>query len=53
MSDYQYFEFQALDRPLTEREIRELRTYSSRATITRTHFVNHYEWGDFKGDPST
>lgn len=53
MSEYQYFEFQALDRPLTEREVRELRAYSSRATITRTRFVNHYEWGNFKGDPST
>ncbi len=52
MSEYQYFEFQALDRPLTGREIRELRAYSSRATITPTRFVNHYEWGNFKGDPS-
>ena len=52
MSEYQYYEFQALDRPLTEREREELRSVSSRATITATRFVNHYEWGNFKGDPS-
>lgn len=51
MSEYQYFEFQAIDRPLTQLEIRELRGYSSRATITPTRFVNEYQWGDFKGDP--
>ena len=52
MSEYQYFEFQALDRPLTQREMRELRKYSTRASITDTLFVNHYEWGNFKGDTS-
>ncbi len=53
MSEYQYYEFQAVDRPLTQHEMRELRKYSTRATITATRFVNHYEWGDFKGNPST
>lgn len=52
MSEYQYYEFQALDRTLTEREREALRSVSSRATITATHFTNHYEWGDFKGDPA-
>jgi hypothetical protein len=52
MSEYQYYEFQVLDRPLTEREREELRAVSSRATITATRFTNHYEWGDFKGDPA-
>lgn len=51
MSEYQYYEFQAIDRPLSERERRELRACSTRATITSTRFVNHYEWGDLKGDP--
>jgi hypothetical protein len=51
MSEYQYYEFQAIDRPLSEREKRELRACSTRATITSTRFVNHYEWGDLKGDP--
>jgi hypothetical protein len=53
MSEYQYYEFQAVDRPLTEREMRDLRACSSRATITATRFVNHYEWGSFKGNAST
>ena len=51
MSEYQYYEFLAIDRPLTEREMRELRAVSSRAVITATRFTNHYEWGNFKGDP--
>jgi hypothetical protein len=50
MSEYQYYEFQAIDRPLTEREMRLLRGYSTRATITPSRFVNHYEWGNFKGN---
>jgi hypothetical protein len=28
-----------------------LRTISSRARITATNFINHYEWGDLEGDP--
>ncbi len=50
MSEYQYYEFQAIDRPLTEREMQALRACSSRATITATRFVNEYHWGDFKGN---
>jgi hypothetical protein len=42
----------ALDRPLIEREMRELRGCSTRATITPTRFVNHYQWGAYKGTPS-
>jgi len=49
MSEYQYYEFQAIDRPLTAREMDELRSYSSRARITATSFVNEYSWGNFKG----
>jgi hypothetical protein len=52
VSEYQYYEFQAIERPLTERQMRGLRKVSTRATITPTRFVNHYEWGDFKGNPS-
>ena len=51
MSEYQYFEFQAIDRPLNKKEMAELRSYSTRARITPTSFVNDYSWGDFKGDP--
>jgi hypothetical protein len=51
MSEYQYYEFQAIDRPLTEKEMGELRSYSTRARITATSFVNDYSWGRFKGNP--
>ena len=51
MSEYQYYEFTAVDRPLTAREQSELRSLSTRADITATSFVNTYEWGNFKGDP--
>jgi hypothetical protein len=52
MSEYQYYQFQAIDRPLTAVEQQELRALSTRARITATSFVNSYEWGDFKGSPS-
>jgi hypothetical protein len=51
VSEYQYYEFTAVDRPLTTREQAELRSLSTRADITATSFVNTYEWGNFKGDP--
>jgi hypothetical protein len=51
MSEYQYYEFQAIDRPLDRAAQEALRSISSRARITATSFTNHYEWGDLKGDP--
>jgi hypothetical protein len=36
MSEYQYYEFLAIDRPLTARQVAALRAYSTRATITST-----------------
>ena len=51
MSEYQYYEFQAVDRPLTQEQMSELRAYSSRAQITPSSFVNVYHWGSFKGNP--
>lgn len=50
MSECQYFEFQAVDRCLTDEEMSELRTFSSRASITSNSFVNEYSYGDFRGD---
>lgn len=49
MSEYQYYEFQAVDRPLSDEEMRTLRGYSSRAAITPTRFTNSYSYGCFKG----
>ena len=51
MSEYQYYEFLAIDRPLDQAAQDALRSISSRARITATCFINHYEWGDLKGDP--
>lgn len=47
MSEYQYYEFRAVDRPLGRTEQGELRAISTRARITAAGFVNHYDWGDF------
>lgn len=52
MSEYQYYEFVAIDRPLTRDEMAELRHRSSRASITASSFVNEYNWGSLKGDPA-
>jgi hypothetical protein len=52
VSEYQYYEFRALDRPLTQQQMQELRDLSSRAEITPTSFTNVYHWGDFRGNPN-
>lgn len=52
MSEYQYYEFAAVDQPLSKQQQAELRALSSRATITASGFRNEYHWGDLKGDPS-
>lgn len=51
MSEYQYYEFVAIDELLTPQQMVELRACSTRASITPTSFVNEYQWGDLKGDP--
>ena len=51
MSEYQYYDFRAIDSALTKAEMAELRSVSTRAVITSTSFTNHYEWGDLKADP--
>ncbi|WP_371498478.1 hypothetical protein OG871_20780 [Kitasatospora sp. NBC_00374] len=51
MSEYQYYEFLAIDRPLTSDEQEQLRSLSTRARITATSFTNEYHWGNFRGDP--
>jgi hypothetical protein len=51
VSEYQYYEFVAVDRPLTAAQQGELRALSTRARITASSFVNDYQWGDLKGDP--
>jgi hypothetical protein len=52
LSEYRYYDFRALDRPLTKNEMTTLRSISTRAAITATSFTNHYEWGDLRANPS-
>ena len=47
MSEYQYYEFQTLDRPLTEDEQAEISKLSSRVALTSTQAVFTYQFGDF------
>lgn len=50
MSEYQFLEFLAIDRRLTDAQMAELRTITSRAEITPTSLTNEYHFGSFKGD---
>ena len=52
MSEYQYYEFLAIDRQLTSKEMSTLRNISSRADITTVSLTNVYNFGDFKGNPT-
>jgi hypothetical protein len=40
MSEFQYYEFQAIDRPLSGADRQSLRDLSTRARITSTSFTN-------------
>lgn len=50
MSEYQYYEFQAIDRPLTEKEHSYIASLSSRVVLTPNRAVFTYSFGDFRGD---
>ena len=52
MSEHQCYEFLALDRPLTPKQMDELRAFSSRAEITPVRFWNECHWGDLKTNPA-
>lgn len=51
MSEYQYYEFQAIDRPLTKKEQDEIRKLSSRVQLTPNQAIFLYNYGDFRGNP--
>ncbi|USR91633.1 hypothetical protein NEA10_02585 [Phormidium yuhuli AB48] len=53
MSEYQYYEFQSLDRPLTRQEQKTLQALSSRAQVTPHGATFLYNYSDFRGDPET
>lgn len=52
MSEYQYYEWQTIDRPLTAHEQADVDGLSSHMdTVTSTQAIVTYSWGDFKHDP--
>jgi hypothetical protein len=51
MSEYQYYEFQAIDRPLTPEEQDAVSRLSSRVEPHPWRAVFTYSYGDFPGDP--
>ena len=52
MSEYQYYEFLAIDHPLDEQQQAQVRALSAQAQITATSFIDTYSEGDFGGDPA-
>jgi len=52
VSEYQYYEWQTIDRPLSPRELDAVSGLSSHMeTVTSTQAIVTYSWGDFKHDP--
>lgn len=48
MSEYQYYEWQTIDRPLSEKERAEVDKLSSHIEVTSTGAWVEYNWGHFK-----
>ncbi|MBM4465940.1 MAG: hypothetical protein FJ014_10385 [Chloroflexi bacterium] len=51
MSEYQYYEWQTLDRPLTPEERAAVNELSSHIEVSSSQAVVTYSWGNFKHDP--
>ncbi|NCC36486.1 MAG: hypothetical protein EOM24_31410, partial [Chloroflexia bacterium] len=51
MSEYQYYEFQTVDRPLTAEQKAAMRKLSSRVELSATRAVFNYAYSDFRGEP--
>ena len=52
MSEYQYYEFQTLDRPLNSQEKKIINQLSSRVELSATKATFTYSYGDFRGNPA-
>jgi len=48
MSEYQYYEFQSIDRVLTEKEMNEISMMSSRVELNPHRAVFVYNYGDYR-----
>jgi hypothetical protein len=51
MSEYQYYEFQTVERSLTEKEREVISQLSSRVQLSSTRAIFTYSYGDFRGEP--
>jgi len=51
MSEYQYYEWQTLERPLTADEQKAVNGLSSHIDVTSSQAIVTYEWSNFKHDP--
>jgi hypothetical protein len=51
MSEYQFYEWQTIDRPLTATEQAEAEALSSHIAVTSTRAWVEYHWGGFRHDP--
>jgi hypothetical protein len=51
MSEYQYYEFQTVERLLNSQEQKEISKLSSRVQLTPKSAIFVYNYGDFRGEP--
>ena len=51
MSEYQYYEFQTIDRPLSTEQQSAMRKLSSRVELSATRAAFNYSYGNFRGEP--
>lgn len=51
MSEYQYYEWQTIDRLLTEKEQEAVNGLSSHMVVSASRAVVTYAWGNFRHDP--
>lgn len=51
MSEYQYYEFCQLDKPLSQETRKKMTSLSSRAHVSSHGASYVYNYGDFRGDP--
>ena len=50
MSEFQFYEFQAIDRTLSPEDQKYIQSLSSRVKLTASHAQFLYNYGDFRGD---
>jgi hypothetical protein len=51
MSEFQFYDFRCVDKPLTENERREVNSWSSRSNATSHRATFTYAYGDFRKKP--